>query len=109
MAATVDPRGHQTGRGGRLTAAAIGARRSSFPLHRAQESAGIEQQILAVEVAGMGAAQECAGVAEFLGRAEALARYPLLAGIDDFLDRLARLFGDKGKIGRQSIGLEGAR
>src|ERR1700748_1872946 len=62
-------------------------------LQRAGEGAAVEQNVLPGDEAGLGAAQERAGLAEFVGLAEAARRIELGAFGQHLLDVHAALFG----------------
>src|SRR5581483_704302 len=75
-------------------------------LQRAGEGAAVEQQVLPGDVAGMRTAQERAGIAELLRRAEAPGRIDLGALGHDLLDRNAALLGFRLAGRAQAIGIE---
>src|SRR5262249_18304388 len=77
-------------------------------LERPRVRAAVEHEVLPGDVAGLGAANEGADLAELLRRAEASGRVlgPALAG--DLLERLAARLGLRLDIGAEPIGVERA-
>src|SRR3954469_4626717 len=67
------------------------ARTRPLSLQGARERAAVEQDILAGDETGLGAAQERAGIAEFFGVAETSRRIELCAFGQHFVDRNAAL------------------
>src|SRR5579871_1905068 len=75
-------------------------------LQRARESAAIKQDILSGDEAGLGAAQEGAGEAKFLGVAEASRRIELGAFGQHLIGRDAALVGVPLRGAAQAVGVE---
>src|SRR5262249_44919502 len=75
---------------------------------RPREGAAVDQQVLAGDVAGLCRAQERAGGAELVGRAEAFRRNRGGARRDGLVDQHALLLGIRLDVGAQPVGVEGA-
>src|SRR5690606_39105970 len=72
----------------------------------ARREAAVDPQILAGDVAGMGRAQEGAGVAELLGRAETAGGDARVLALAVFLDADAGLLGAEFRGGANAVGVE---
>src|ERR1700716_1767186 len=79
------------------------------PSECAGERAAVDQQVLPGDVAGLGRAQEHAGGAELVRRAEALGRNGSGARGAELLVGNALLLGGGLDVALQSVGVEGAR
>lgn len=69
----------------------------------------VEQNILAIDVAGMHTAQISAGVAQLIGAAKAVGRVLGQPGRDGLLGRDALACGLRRKVARQTCRIKGAR
>src|SRR5437764_214169 len=94
---------------GKAASGAADGRGSSFNSQQAREGAAVEDEVLPGEEAGRGAAQERAGGAELLRRAEA-AGGDLGAGALGLLLGSDAVFpGGECDVGAQPVGVEAAR
>src|SRR5262249_62375592 len=92
--------------GGRIMRRAKAAHKRGS--ERSRELAAVDQQVLPRDKAGVGRAQERAGDAELVGRAEALGRDRRGARRGGLVDRDALLLGVGLDVGAKPVGVEGA-